>query len=95
MTKKTNTCHTFHNKKFISGKVNSYEGLRGKNVSVLITTCWQLSKVHFSARKMSDFLILNWGGRLTRTEQLIDCGLVCLDSLMIILGDHYVTILLA
>ena len=25
---------------------------------------------------MSDFLILNWGMRLTRTEQLIDCGLI-------------------
>ena len=26
-----------------------------KNVSVLITTCWQLSKLHFSAPKILDF----------------------------------------
>ena len=35
-----------------------------------------MSKLHFSAQKMSDFLILYWGGRLTRTEELIDCGLL-------------------
>ena len=32
-------------------------------------------EISFSAPKMSDFLILNWGRQLTRTEQLIDCGL--------------------
>ena len=56
--------------------MNSYKvSLHEKNVSILITTRCQWSKFHFSARKMSDFLILNWGGRLTRTKQLIDCGL--------------------
>ena len=39
-----------------------------------VTTCQQLLKLHFSAPKMSDFLILNWGRRLTRTEKLTDCG---------------------
>ena len=39
--KKMNTRHTSHNKKFISGIVNSYEGLHGENVAVLITTCQQ------------------------------------------------------
>ena len=29
----------------------------------------------FSAPKMLDFLILNWGGRLTWTKDLIDCSL--------------------
>ena len=29
----------------------------------------------FFRPKISDYLILNCGGRLTRTEQLIDCGL--------------------
>ena len=41
----------------------------------------------FSAPKMSGFLILNRGGRLTRTEQLTDCGLIsltyCFDLLII------------
>ena len=46
-----------------------------KNISILITTCQQLSKLHFSTPKMSDFLILNWGWWLTRTEQLTNCGL--------------------
>ena len=27
--------------------------------------------------EMLDFLILNWGGRLTWTKQLIDCSLIC------------------
>ena len=31
-------------------------------IKLLITTFWQLSKLHFSAPKMSDFLNLNWGG---------------------------------
>ena len=41
----------------------------------LLTTCHRLCKLHFSTPKISDFLILNWGGRLTRTKNLIDCGL--------------------
>ena len=51
------------------------ESVREKNVSVLITTRRQWSKFHFSVPKMSHFSILNWGGWLTRTEQLIDCDL--------------------
>ena len=46
-----------------------------KNVSVLITTRRQWSKFHFSIPKMSHFSILNWGGQLMQTEQLIDCDL--------------------
>ena len=47
-----------------------------KKVSTLTTTCcWQLLKLHFSTPKMSDFLILNWGGRLTWIKQLTDYGL--------------------
>ena len=42
-----------------------------KNVSVRITTCRQWLKYHFSTLKMSDFLILSWGGWLMRTKQLI------------------------
>ena len=34
---------------------------------LLITTCYPLLK--------SDFLILNWDGWLTQTEELIDCDL--------------------
>ena len=54
--------------------MNSYEELREKkkNVSILITTCWRLSKHNFTAPKMSDYLILDWGEWLTQTEQLID-----------------------
>ena len=33
-------------------------------------------KLPFSVPKMPDFLILNWGGQLTRTEQLTDCRLI-------------------
>ena len=62
-------------KRLIRGKMNSYEGLHEKNLSPLVTTCRQLSKLHFPPKKMSDFLILYRGGagRLTRTEQLTDC----------------------
>ena len=67
-------CHT-QKERLISGKMNSCEGLREKNLSALVTTCRQLSKLHFSTPKMSDFLILNWSGQLMRTEQLTDCGL--------------------
>ena len=55
--------------------MKSYQGLREKNLSALITTCWQLLKLNFSTPKMSDFLILNWGTRLTQTKQWTDCGL--------------------
>ena len=56
-------------KRLISGQMNSgCEDCRN-NILTLTTTCWQLLKLHFSAPKMSDFLILNWGGQLTRTEQ--------------------------
>ena len=48
-------------KRLISRKMKSYEGLCEKNVSALITTGQQLSKLHFYV----DFLILNWGGQLT------------------------------
>ena len=34
-----------------------------------------VAETSFFAPKMSDFLILNKGGRLTRTEQLTDCRL--------------------
>ena len=30
--------------------------------SSLEPPCWQLLNLHFSAPKMSDFLILNWAG---------------------------------
>ena len=43
--------------------------------SCLKTTCWQLSKLHLSAPKMLDFLVLSWGGRLMQTEELVDCSL--------------------
>ena len=65
-------------KRLISGKMNSGCEDCKKNILTLRTTCWQFLKLHFSAPKMSDFLILNWGGQLTRTEQLIDY-----DGLMI------------
>ena len=65
-------------KRLINGKMNSGCEDFIKNISTLRTACWQLFKLHFSAPKMSDFLILNWGGQLTRTEQLIDY-----DGLMI------------
>ena len=56
--------------------MNSYEALREKkkNASVLITTCRWLPKLNFTAPKMLEFLILNWGEWLTQTEQLIDRG---------------------
>ena len=59
-------------KRLISGKMNSGCEDCIKNILTLRTACWQLLKLHFSAPKMSDFLILNWGGQLTRTKQLID-----------------------
>ena len=46
---------------------------------LLITTCWQWSKFHFSTSKMSDILILNWGGWLMQTKQLIGCSLIYLS----------------
>ena len=57
--------------------MNSYEELREKkkNVSVLITTCRWLPKLNFTAPKMLEFLILNWGEWLTQIKQLIDPGL--------------------
>ena len=45
-------------------------------IPLLTTTCRQWLKFHFSTPKILDFLILNRDGRLTRTEQLIDCGLI-------------------
>ena len=42
---------------------------------LLITTCQQLLKLHFSIPKMLDCSILNRGGQLPQTKQLIDCGL--------------------
>ena len=48
---------------------------QGFKSKLLITTCQHFFKLHFSTPKMSHFLILNWDGRLTRTEQLIDFGL--------------------
>ena len=62
-------------KRLISGKMKNYEGLCEKILSALVTTCQQLSKLHFSTPKMSDFQILNWSGQLMQTEQLTDCGL--------------------
>ena len=67
--------------------MNSYKvSLHEKNASILITTRYQWSKCHFSALKISDFLILNWGGRLTSTKQLIDCGLT-LDLVTSVLSE--------
>ena len=63
-------------KRLISGKMNSYKGFCEKNLSALVTTCWQLMKLHFSIPKMLDFLILNWDEQLMETEQLTDCGLI-------------------
>ena len=57
-------------KRLISGKINSGWEVCIENILTLRIACWQLLKLHFSAPKMSDFLILNWGGQLTRTEQL-------------------------
>ena len=55
--------------------MDSYKGsVHEKNVFILIITRRQWSKFHFSAPKMSEFSILNWGRQLTRTEQLTDCG---------------------
>ena len=34
-------------KRLINGKMNSYEGLHEKNLSALVTTCRQLSKLQF------------------------------------------------
>ena len=79
---KTNTRLTVYTKpqknSLISGKMNSGCEDCIKNILTPRTTCWQLLKLHFSTPKMSDFLILNWGRQLTRTEQLIDY-----DGLMI------------
>ena len=58
-------------KRLTSSKMNSGCEDCIKSILTLRTTCWQLLKLHFSAPKMSDFLILNWGAQLTRTEQLI------------------------
>ena len=38
----------------------------------LRTTWWQLLKLHFSAPKMSDFIILNWAGRAADTNWTIN-----------------------
>ena len=38
-------------KSLIRGKINSFEGVYDKNVSILITTCWQLLKLHFLPQK--------------------------------------------
>ena len=65
-------------KRLISGKMNSGCEDCIKNILTRRTACWQLLKLHFSAPKMSDFLILNCGRQLTRNEQLIDY-----DGLMI------------
>ena len=35
-------------KRLINGKISSYEGLHEKNLSALVTTCRQLSKLQFS-----------------------------------------------
>ena len=71
-------CNIWHTqrKRLISREMKSYEGFLKKNVCTFITTCRQLLKLRFfSPPKMLDFLILNWGKQLTRTKQLIDCGL--------------------
>ena len=58
----------YHNKKLISGKMNSYEGLHKKMYPSIILMC--MSTVFFFAPKMPDFLILNWGKRLDRKQTL-------------------------
>ena len=45
----------YHNKKLISGKIWTVRKVCIKNVSNLITTCWQLLKLHFSAPNKLDF----------------------------------------
>ena len=55
--------------------MNSYEGLRKKKS---ILPCNHMSAVFetsFFRPKNVGLSILNWGGRLTWTEQLTDCGL--------------------
>ena len=63
-----------------------------KNLSVLVfkTTCHQLPKLHFSTPKMSGFLILNWGGQLTRTEQLADCSPISLLSILCKIFERFI-----
>ena len=53
--------------------MNSYKGLHEKNVSVVINSCQQLSKVHFSSPKMLDFLNSKLGW-VADTNQTIDCS---------------------
>ena len=58
------------------------EGLHEKK-----SPCNHMSTVvetYFSAPKMLDFLILNWGGQLMRTEQLNYCGLTFFPFLLVI-----------
>ena len=57
-------------KRLISGKMNICKGLCKKGVPTLVPTCQQF-KLRFSAPKMSDFFIPNWGRWLTRTKQFI------------------------
>ena len=57
----------YHNKKLISGKMNSYEGLHKKCIRPLSLCAFQQS---FFAPKMPDFLILNWGKRLDRIQTI-------------------------
>ena len=61
--------------------MNSYtnDWLHEKNLSALVATCRQLAKLHFSVPKMSDFLILNCGRWLMRTEKLTNCGLISIE----------------
>ena len=59
--------------------MNSYKWLHEKNLSALVATCRQLAKLHFSVPKMSDFLILNCGRWLMRTEKLTNCGLISIE----------------
>ena len=61
----------YHNKKWISTKINS---CKSKNVSVLITTCWLLSKLHFFMPQNVRFVNskLGWEADVNRR---IDCSL--------------------
>ena len=73
-----NTADDWHTqkKRLISGKMNSYEGLREKIYHHYCNHMSSVAETSFFRPKMSGFLILNWGGRLTRTEQLTDFGLI-------------------
>ena len=51
--------------------MNSYKGLHEKNVSVVINSCQQLSKVHFSSPKMLDFLNSKLGWVADTNQKLI------------------------